>query len=663
MYSSSQDYSMDYRRPPNGQYAPGYHEQNRHFQLPPVQRRNNYLPPRQAPSQQHGRVTLQRPRASAQPSPANRPPSKLMETESVLGLSGSESEDDGDYTTEGSDDDQTAYTYAEDDMVADLNCMNTLFFPSKEAETNDLGVIRCHRVGPSSAEVELNISLPTEYLKHLEGADGNGGVMNTLQGICRAPSMNYNPAQYDPALVEENDVEIDPYKQFRERIAPQFYASLIEELSEEEGSDGDTVDSEAEGLVSRPRDDSQIFGVLDAQEEAYQMAIYNELVRDGPKLGSPPSQVFVSDSHSVPSAPASRPSDDASRDQRTHASIDTSLGESSDVFCRPGDSHEEVLNSHLRESTVATTHRVAFEDEGDIPLDMAESASTSQEILRDLAHVEAAPSMDEHSEPGRLATTARMMRMKRISGALPSRELGVNPSFDECGPGKIGKVESPKPKVRETPLEVVSEKKEDSTTTTPKDEKEETWTETRASEERDENPADERDACESRDEREESPFDTCSIENEIANKKIETPTPATPKTLPSKPSKSSKSLDEANPTLSTRGALGESSKPNVAPKKSSSRRKKTARELRKERIRGFDPVRPALAAAALIAMAQKATRPSSPSLESSTPDISNNSTTPKDDDTLEVPDLDELEFHSCDDGFSNHSRSLALEMM
>lgn len=228
-----------------------------------------------------------------------------------------------------------------------------------------------------------------------------------MDNVCRAPGLNYNPSQYDPALVDEEVVEVDPYKQFRERIAPQFYESLIEELSDEDIDSDDDEDAS-----EHQRYDSQIFGYFDAHRTAMQQALYNEIVLQHgyvvpSELQSPPSQIYVTDSGStVPTimTPEEEP-------QGGRSVIELKLGASSDVFSRPNDSHDILLNQHLRES--AETGNVIVAKSKDLlqtTIVLDHSLEMPKKNISQAAHeqskalLETAPSLDESSSQSNVSS-------------------------------------------------------------------------------------------------------------------------------------------------------------------------------------------------------------------------------------------------------------------
>lgn len=674
---------------------------------------------------------------------------------SVMNLSESESRSEYTYTDEDEDDsdDQTAYTYADDDDEAmnNLNCMNSLFFPAAK-EQDDIGMIHCQRVGPSSAELQLNIPLPSQYMNHIQGTtkENTGGMMNSLDGVCRAPSfnMNYNPAHYDPALAEEHVVEIDPYKQFRERAAPQFYESLIEELSgdeDEEGSDEDDNDEDDEALRNK-KDDSQIFGFLDAQrraEEQWQMALYNEIVLQQGPIHSPPSQIFVTDSFST----ALTPQTDEEAKREPVVSIELSIDGSSEVFCQPEDSQDLHLTSHLRESVEVGTvvskvtppapiqhQTISSVPTMDQPFDVAAASPKpplGPRAIRTFLE-EPAPSMDETDIQRKNQKKEKYADTKNAVTGVPRDEtmssktaetksgddtpspgafahsgdsLQVFPSFDECGQGKSRSATMNTPQERTTESgkknsDEESDKKAKATCVT-KEYKRAMMTSNLSIDVQVNEidvPADERKGsfllAGSKDEADEPSRITPKSSATSRKGSIPPPPPPPPRQRRSSSTSSTQKVRFAakdnvakpSPTVAvketvtstSRGVtpnsssksriiLEESSKPNI---RSKARSAKSARELRKERIRSFDPVRPALAAAALFAMVEKASRDNSTRSNGSgsnrTAGTSSSSTlsslgenTPLEN-IDEVPDLEDLEFHSCDEGFSSHSRSALL---
>lgn len=359
--------------------------------LPPIRRINNHLPPKnfRMPSVPRSETGQAKPNSNFVKENINRQ-TRFLDGESVMNLShsgsGSDSED-GSYTDDDSDE-QTTFSYIEDETPpTNFNCMNSLFLPaSNDQEMNDAAIIRCHRVGPSSAELQLNIPLPAHYMNHRlppinEGGHGGGYMDN----VCKAPSLNYNPV-----LFEEAVVEIDPFKQYRERIAPQFYESLIEEDSDEDADNGDSEDENDDDSV-RQRDDSQIFGYFDAQRSAMQQAIYNGIV-----LQSPPSQIFVTESSCTSVTPALATSEQGS--QEVLNSIELSIGGSSDVFSRPEDGQDSSLRKHLRE--VVEIGNAAPSKSNDHPKHVMSTPSSYAPSTQAFSkHMESAPSMDESSHP------------------------------------------------------------------------------------------------------------------------------------------------------------------------------------------------------------------------------------------------------------------------
>ena len=377
-------------------------------QLPPVRLINNHLPPR------HFRPPSFTPRETHYPKSQHEDKHKAYNKYSDGGsvvnfsVSGSESEDS---YTDDSDDMHATYTYADDEPHGlNLNCMNSLFLPaSNDHEAYDSEIIRCHRVGPTSAALELNIKLPARYMSHLTPKDE--GKRSTFAGhVCKAPNLNYTPAQYDPSIDDEPVVEIDPYKKFRERVAQQVYESLIEGLSDDDG------DSDEEESV-RQRDDSQIFGEFDADRDA----IYNEMfihegMADAGRIQSPPSQIFLTKSESTsPTQMTQNVAEDGSQEMIN--AIELSLDGSSDVFSRPEDGQDSVLNSHLRESVEVGNHTLVLKvvDPSQI-VSITETSPGSRPAIPDLGHlVEEVPRMDEMASPRVLEQSASTPRVGILS--------------------------------------------------------------------------------------------------------------------------------------------------------------------------------------------------------------------------------------------------------
>jgi hypothetical protein len=393
--------------------------------LPPIRRINNHLPPKNL------RISSVQRTEGGHAKPAtneenNNFHSKFRDGESVMNFSGSESDSESeDSYTDDDSDDQTTISYVEDDTPAtNFNCMNSLFMPTgNDQEMNEAAIIRCHRVGPGSAELQLNIPLPAQWnnMQHLPTVQ-EGQRSGYLNNVCKAPSLNYNQSQYDP---DEAVVEIDPFKQYRERIAPQFYESLIAEDSDED-ADSDSDDDENQNSSVRQHDDSQIFGHLDAERSAIQEAMYNDIVlRDGfgghSTIRSPPSQIFVTESTCSGIELVSSEQGSQEVTNFIELSIDGSL----EVFSRPGDCQDSSLNKHLRDA--AEVGFAAPPKVNDIPKQTLLAPSSPAPSIRVLPAVavasvnqliEAAPSMDE-SGPSSLPAT-------RPSASSANTVLSVN---------------------------------------------------------------------------------------------------------------------------------------------------------------------------------------------------------------------------------------------
>ena len=93
--------------------------------------------------------------------------------------------------------------------------------------------------------------LPSEYKKVFEPLSSEGKSMRDFITKAMEPlkCKGANPIRFDynsnyDTLDEAVVVERDPYKQFRERIAPQFHESLFSELSDGESADGTEDDTD-----------------------------------------------------------------------------------------------------------------------------------------------------------------------------------------------------------------------------------------------------------------------------------------------------------------------------------------------------------------------------------------------------------------------------------
>jgi hypothetical protein len=693
--------------------------------LPPIRRINNHLPPKNLRMSSIPRTEMGHTKPAVVEE-NSKLQSKYLDGESVMNFSGSGSDsesEDGSYTDDDSEE-QTTYSYAEDETPAtSFNCMNSLFLPSSnDHEMNDAAIIRCHRVGPSSAELQLNIPLPAQWtnMHHLPPIQ-EGQQSGYMDNVCKAPSLNYNHSQYDPALFEEAVVEIDPFKQYRERIAPQFYESLIEEDSDE---DADSDDDEIENDSVRQRDDSQIFGHLDAQRSAIQEAMYNDIVlRDGfvssSAIQSPPSQVFVTESTCSGISPELVTSEQGS--QEVINSIESSNDGSSEVFSRPEDGQDSSLTKHLREAVefgFAAPSKV-YEAPKQAML-VPSLLVPATRVFLERASLAAFPSFDE---PGRITSRPHAesklpvilehgVENKRaplsndpIEGAsenciLPTKQ--VKDGSEDSPDDEIFGISSPAVRFGRG-LRILKQ--------------------SQANEE--DGPADENigllsplpESPSPSHSSTSTPCDFDDTENaSVCTERATTMRPtkedimkqgdAAPKvrttnTILDEELKASISTDCENDTMErkvdvplkrihrrfvNRPILEETSKSNARTEMyeastKSERQEKSSRELRMDRIRSFDPVRPALAAATLVAMFDSVSNDASRRSQPQTfdecvqvhhdqvvdvPDLDSLKTSPPDEaddahhvEIDEVPDFDDLmEFHSCDeDFFTSHTRS------
>jgi hypothetical protein len=233
-------------------------------------------------------------------------PTNHTESASVMNLSNSESDGSSEYD-EASFDLSAEYTYSDEEPAANLDCMNSLFFATaKDQDGGDMGLIKCNRVGPSASELQLNIKLPSRYMNHLAPSEtkvegymdqivANGS--NKLDGamdkwICEGPSpldkkfdFNYG-SQY--AALEAQDVERDPYRQFREGIVvPQLYESLFSEGSSDD-EDGSEADYGDRGIFPTASGHPDIQHQLPPQVS---LGLHN--LPEPRQLQSLPSQIFI----------------------------------------------------------------------------------------------------------------------------------------------------------------------------------------------------------------------------------------------------------------------------------------------------------------------------------------------------------------------------------
>jgi hypothetical protein len=233
------------------------------------------------------------------------------ETSSVMNLSQSSS-DSSIESSQNSDlgsFDQTEYTLSEEaewEPMSNINCMNSLLFPTQKDQdnSNEMGVIRCNRVGPSGAELRLNFQMPSEYMDRFVPLENNveeymdnlvpsesrlDGAMDSWR--CKGANPIDKKCNFDYGShytsVDEEVVERDPYRQFRERIAPQCYESLLNQLSEGsvDEDDDSTINHEEYGLFNTETKTSGNPIMLDAS--------FLPSVREASLLQSSPSQIFI----------------------------------------------------------------------------------------------------------------------------------------------------------------------------------------------------------------------------------------------------------------------------------------------------------------------------------------------------------------------------------